>query len=523
MEREFSGSNHLAPVTRFASAFRRRLFIEAYFRQWDEDRNLSLGFFLVENIKQAVKIINENTTSLHQTMRTLKISDSDMDRWVEEQIDFFDHIGHEEPYDPREMMYVELLQQLPEVAAKRARKTTAFIACEPGTSTYNSEIQKTVSRETEARDAIAKHDRLVSDIIQLELALSIPPSGRWTTAHEHFQEIAQYLKERRLQRIIDQLHDVVIRRIIELQSMNIARTGELFTRYSNYYSFITGYRLRTHIAHALQKRSQAIRNLVRSYNKAGAECEPPKAKLTFQEVAKYEFLGEFSLLQNSRNDITNKPWAQSVVREAIRTRQRLMRAREELVRCAVELRRLHTAITDEAVLFPRVLTRLAAELNPLYGAVKDFVDRRTRVNEHLSRRVHQAYELDGFTCVRGPGTWLGTALHHQDEASVGGSVNRTPEGPVEIEMSDGATPSIDTQVPGTAETGSIPETAVHTLEQNNAAPGRQAAATFEDADDESDIYNTPNVFDGQGDDEVHEEVDKFVEGVTAVLSEVHLG
>ena len=90
--------------------------------------------------------------------------------------------------------------------------------------------------------------------------------------------------------------------------------------------------MRTHIAKALQKRSQAIRSLVKKYNKVGAACNPPKPRLTYEEVARYEFLEEFSLLQGSRNDITMRPWAQSVVREAIRTRQRILRAREELLR-----------------------------------------------------------------------------------------------------------------------------------------------------------------------------------------------
>ena len=88
MEREFSRSNHLAPITRFASAYRRRLLIEAYFRQWDEDRNLALGSFLHDNVKQALDIINDNSASLRNTMQTLKITEADMDKWVDEQVEF---------------------------------------------------------------------------------------------------------------------------------------------------------------------------------------------------------------------------------------------------------------------------------------------------------------------------------------------------------------------------------------------------------------------------------------------------
>ena len=71
-----------------------------------------------------------------------------------------------------------------------------------------------------------KHDAIVSDLIQLEVALSISPAERWTSADQRYQEIAQYLKERELQKTLDQLQEVVIKRIMELQSMNLARTGK---------------------------------------------------------------------------------------------------------------------------------------------------------------------------------------------------------------------------------------------------------------------------------------------------------
>ena len=228
MERQFSGSNNLAPITRFASAYRRALFFEAYCRQWDEDRNLSLGNFLLQNVKQALKSITEDTEALKQAKRTLGFTDADLDQFNAEEVDFFAHVGREDPFDPREVMYVEFLEQLPEMAAKRARKTTAFIACEPGTADYSAEVQKTNAREAEARGAIIKYDSLVSDIIQLEVALSISPAERWTFAHERYQAIAKYLKERKVQKVIEQLQDVVIKCIMELQQMNLARTGKYY-------------------------------------------------------------------------------------------------------------------------------------------------------------------------------------------------------------------------------------------------------------------------------------------------------
>ena len=60
LERVFSSSNSLAAVTRLASAFRRRLFIEMHFKQWDEDKYSKLATMLHDNYKQAFSIIKND-------------------------------------------------------------------------------------------------------------------------------------------------------------------------------------------------------------------------------------------------------------------------------------------------------------------------------------------------------------------------------------------------------------------------------------------------------------------------------
>lgn len=42
-ERVFAGSNAVARLTRHATAFHRRQYIDLYFRQWDEDKYENLG------------------------------------------------------------------------------------------------------------------------------------------------------------------------------------------------------------------------------------------------------------------------------------------------------------------------------------------------------------------------------------------------------------------------------------------------------------------------------------------------
>ena len=109
LERMFSASNQLASITRYASPYRRRLFIEAYFRQWDDDKNLVLGAFIFNNIKQALEIIKHDTKALENGLRSMSITEAELDEWEQEQAAFFGTLGEEEPYDAWEIAYVELL------------------------------------------------------------------------------------------------------------------------------------------------------------------------------------------------------------------------------------------------------------------------------------------------------------------------------------------------------------------------------------------------------------------------------
>lgn len=135
------------------------------------------------------------------------------------------------------------------------------------------------------------------------------------------------------------------------------------------------------------------------------QCTSPA--LDWARVSHYGFLEEFTLLSDTRNDICSKAWAKPVMREVLKMYRRSKRAQEELVRLNVEVRRLHTAIRDEAALFGAVQAGLR-ESDPLRGALADYATRRKAINDQLLTRIHQIYALPGYTGVRGPGE----ALHN---------------------------------------------------------------------------------------------------------------
>lgn len=112
MERIFSSSNQVAGVTRYASAYHRRVFIDMFFQQWDDDKYRNLASMLLNNYRQALSIIKDEGTAVEETMHGLGISSTDLETWHREQVSFFETIGEESRWDIHAMAYVELLQEL---------------------------------------------------------------------------------------------------------------------------------------------------------------------------------------------------------------------------------------------------------------------------------------------------------------------------------------------------------------------------------------------------------------------------
>ena len=147
------------------------------------------------------------------------------------------------------------------------------------------------------------------------------------------------------------------------------------------------YHMRTHIAKALQSRCKAIRNAVKAYNAAAAELYPPRPPIRWEAVSHINFLEEFNLLHNTRQDVREKPWSQPAVRELMKLSQRVKRAHEEIDHCHIAVRRLYTAIHDEDDDFEKTLSKLQDGDPHIYGAVHDFITYRRQVNNVLLARL----------------------------------------------------------------------------------------------------------------------------------------
>ena len=115
LERIFSASNQLGGVTRYMSRYRRRVFIDLFFQQWDADKYANIGNMLHNNYVQALKIIQDEEPALYHAKQSLNIDEGDLERWHDEEVDYFKTLGKEPEYDIYRVTYVELLQKYREI------------------------------------------------------------------------------------------------------------------------------------------------------------------------------------------------------------------------------------------------------------------------------------------------------------------------------------------------------------------------------------------------------------------------
>lgn len=412
MERIFSASNQLASVTRHSSKYRRRLYIEAHSKQWDDDKYQNLGTFLIGNVRQALDIIQLDGKALDDAMAQLQITHTDLDDWTREEHEFFSQLGKESDYDLQAITYVELLQEFRDLENQCADAALEWrVAVNPEAPRATRSRRPRDLIDSQRRQLIENRARVLGEICDLEVQMGIDAGDRWTPATPQYIEALTYMRERKYRRALDKLQELVVKRLFELHKLNLSQTCKHFD--FDIYTLIlislslSAYKLRTHIAKSLQTRCKAIRNAVAKYNTAAAALTPPRPAIDWSRVSHYGFLDEFHLLQDTRHDIRGKRWAQPVIRNLMKMRNRIARAREELERCNVEIRRLFTSIRDEESLMTKTLSDYSGDV--LYPAILDYVTLRRNVNRLLLHHIHTIFGMRGYQGSKTCGTRAGSS------------------------------------------------------------------------------------------------------------------
>ncbi|KAF6743091.1 hypothetical protein DFP72DRAFT_1080863 [Ephemerocybe angulata] len=355
-ERMFSKSNQLAPSLRYTSPFHRQQKIEQFFKHMDSYETIAnLSKFLVDNYEQALEILSEED-DLKRRMREHGISDEAVFlEWLEEERQYLAGLKDEPVDETLEMDYYQALVDLDanstSLAEKRAKIHIYQPPAPPETGPPKTKGKRVRSPETELRHADELHKKSLATVMDLEVRLSI--KERWKKGSAKWVAAADLVSKRRYQLCLDRLESLVVARVFELGKMNMAKTG---------------YKLRTHISKSLQTRSQAIRTALERYNTAANAMKPRRQNLSWDQVVEYAFLADFDLLRDSRQDVRTRPWAQPGPRSIMHQHFKITRAREEIRRLNIEIRRLVTHIQDERAFLQHAEASILAPRTPVPGS-----------------------------------------------------------------------------------------------------------------------------------------------------------
>ncbi|KAJ3552822.1 hypothetical protein NP233_g12786 [Leucocoprinus birnbaumii] len=401
-ERFFSKSNALASSVRYASVFHRRQAITEYMRHMDVyETSQSLSLFLVNNYKQALRII-QGATSLELGMEVKGITNTDnFAQWLDEERLYLQGLSQEPIHETVEMDYLQQLldwrksEQICvdlETQGFFINSTSGDVGLGGPTAATYKAPKGTVS-SIKRQHAKEKVERNLAAVFELEEALGI--ETRWEPSCADWLRVEVMVNRRRYQRCLDDLEALVVARMFELTKMNRSQTG---------------YKLRQHIAKALSQRSKAVKNALERYNSAAKALNPPRPTLKWEQVVEYAFLADFDLLRESHQDICDRPWTQPAVQMLLDQHFKIQRAREEITRLNIKIRRVITNMRDEEQFLAAKEDNLKQSDPILAYHVYLYRKQRTRFNDVHRRRFNKLKSTPGFTGTLEPGSCIDASL-----------------------------------------------------------------------------------------------------------------
>ncbi|KAJ7585925.1 hypothetical protein C8J56DRAFT_1052282 [Mycena floridula] len=305
-------SNALATAIRHASIFHRRQAITEYARHYDSFHTYSnLSTFLVNSYKQALEILSMEP-ALKTSMKEMGIASTDVfAEWLKDELEYLrSRVKAEVPEREKlEIEYYLLLVKFKETCDTLRSVQQVWIRVDTPETIAGPERDKTATIETKRRQARERRNAQLEEVHALENRLGILPQDRWTEG----STMALYQKR------LDRLEGLIVERILELAKVNRAQTG---------------YKMRKHIGQA-------------NYNNAAANLMPPRPALDWDTIIECAFLSEFDMLRDSRQDIREKPWAKPAGRSLQAQHYKILRAREEIIQCNIEITRLWTHMADK--------------------------------------------------------------------------------------------------------------------------------------------------------------------------------
>ncbi|KAH7904704.1 hypothetical protein BJ138DRAFT_1235525 [Hygrophoropsis aurantiaca] len=389
-ERTFSESNALAPETRFASEFHRHQAIDEHFVFADEEKYAALSKFIYNNYRQALSAIATAETFLNQRHQVTGMKPEDYESDLEEEREYLKKMHRTQPEGSVEVDYVVALQELEEAEAAYASARTALRNLDHAIIVRGITGNEITNVNRRVTKTFSKVELKMGRVQDLEQHLNI--EARWSSSHPERRKAEARITHRHFYKACDDVERLIVMRLLEMTKLQASGLG---------------YKLRTQIAKALQTRATAIRNALERYNKYGAALDPPVAKLTFDNVLEYTFLSEFDLIRHNDSDIHQKRWAHSTARQDAVQYFDLLRSREEIQRCNVEILRLLTKMADDEIDFPHTIATLENESLALASELEKRWERLRAVNAMHLARIQQIQALPGYLGPYLPGVRVG--------------------------------------------------------------------------------------------------------------------
>ncbi|KAL0564922.1 hypothetical protein V5O48_017110, partial [Marasmius crinis-equi] len=377
LERFFSHSNDLASTVRHASSFHRQQTITAYLHHTDDfDTFQRLSKFLTDRFKQAAEILLTQD-AVHRSLESLGVSSlKDVEGWLAEEKEYLSSLRKEPQEETLKMDYYRALKKYNEHS--EMLKDLSLVWVNTPSQGLNKELTDINNRRRKLVDDV---DSARHNVLALEAKLLIPADGRWTPNSTQWKEAEALVTRATYQRSLDKLEGLIVARLFELTKMNRSNTG---------------YKLRSHIGKAIKSRSQAIKTALDKFNSASASLFPDRPLLQWDEVVKYVFLADFDLLRETRCDIRERSWATPAGRAALDGYHQLQRAREEIDRVHVEVRRLMTWMRDEESYLAKKLEEYQEKDPNLAHQIRRYSQRRGRAFDVHRERLHKLQKVPGF-------------------------------------------------------------------------------------------------------------------------------
>lgn len=148
--------------------------------------------------------------------------------------------------------------------------------------------------------------------------------------------------------------------------------------------------------------------VLNEYNKQADHLGWPV--LDFQQVIEYSFLSDFELLHHMHSDITQQPWAQPLIHNAMISWMKTEHVKEEIKHLNIEAWCLKTYILDSSFAQQHTIQHLCQTDPALAAELQECHDTQSSIGALLSQQLHKMECLSGFTGWRPFGVQAGVVV-----------------------------------------------------------------------------------------------------------------